>query len=167
MKRLVLLILAILVVLAQMSLLPALRPLGVVPNLALVFITLIGLGGTASTTLVAAVLGGFLLDLASGANFGLWTGTFVLVALVTGLLHRAGIEAGGAMVALVTVAAGTIIMAIVILSGLIASAHSWPIGTVALKLLTEIVLNLSLTLALRPLIRFLLPNLQPNAMMMD
>src|SRR5471032_2090666 len=121
MKRVGLVVIAILAVLLQVSLLPALRPLGVVPNLMLVVVVLMGLEGTASVALVVAVVGGVAVDMASGANFGLWTGVLVLAALATGLIHRSGVELGGSVVAVILVTAGTILEAIVILLGLVNS----------------------------------------------
>jgi len=143
--------------LMQVSLLPALRPLGVVPNLALVIVTLIGLEGTASMALTTAVAGGVVLDLASGANFGLWTAMLVLAALVGGLVHRAGIELGGPTVALVIVAIGTAIETAVIVLGVAGSANL-SAGVIAGRLIAELVLNLVLTVMLTPLVRRLVPD---------
>src|SRR5471030_2509367 len=119
MKRLGLAVLAIISILLQVSLLPALRPFGVVPDLILVVVVLMGLEGTASAALVLAVVAGLILDMASGANFGLWTGLLVLAALAAGLLHRAGVELSGPLVAVVMIVAGTILETVVILMGLI------------------------------------------------
>jgi rod shape-determining protein MreD len=158
MKRTGLIALAVVGVILQLSLLPALRPLGVVPNLALVLVVLVGLEGTASQALVIAVAGGLALDLASGANFGLWTGVLVLAALAAGLVHRAGIELAGATVAAVMVAMGTMVMTAAILSGLVRSVTDWPVGMLMGRFATELVLNLILTVALRPLVLLVVPD---------
>jgi rod shape-determining protein MreD len=154
MKRAGLVALIVAGVLLQMSLLPALRPFGVVPNLVLVLVVLIGLEGVSSRALIAGVGAGFILDLVSGSNFGLWTGCLVLAALVTGLLHRSGIEPGAGITS-VMVAAGTAVMAVVIVVGLWPTTADVPIGLLAGRLLMEIVLNLGLAMALRPAVRWL------------
>ncbi len=155
MRRVALVLGSVACILLQMSWLPALRPLGVVPNLALVWVALVGLEGTASVTMVVAVAGGFALDLASGANFGLWTGVLVLVALTMGLLHRAGVELGGGVVALVMVAVGTLLMTLVILAGLVNVTSHWPVAALSARFGLELLLNLLLTVTLRPLARWL------------
>jgi hypothetical protein len=153
-----LIVLAVAGVVLQLSLLPALRPLGVVPNLALVVVVLVGLEGTASLALVIAVAGGLALDLASGANFGLWTGLLVSMALAAGLIHRAGIELAGPTVAAVMVTLGTLVMSVAVLSGLVRVVTDWPVGALVGRFTTELVLNLILTVALRPLVRLVVPD---------
>ncbi|HVQ45061.1 MAG TPA: hypothetical protein VMT30_08975 [Candidatus Saccharimonadia bacterium] len=144
-----------LAVVLQLSILPALRPLGVVPNLALVGLTLVALQVVTSEALALAVLGGVILDLASGANFGLWTGIFMLVALASGMLHRAGIELEQVPVALVMVGMGTILIALVIWIGLARGTGHWSLGTWGGRLVVELVINLTLTILLRPVVRML------------
>jgi rod shape-determining protein MreD len=116
-RRAALALVSLAVLLLQVGLLPALRPFGVVPNLALVWIVLIGLEGSASLALIYAVVIGVSLDVASGASFGLWTGMLVLAALAAGVVHRAGIELTGSLVAAVMVAVGTVLTTVVILGG--------------------------------------------------
>lgn len=164
MKRVALAILVGLVVLAQMSFLPGLRPLGVVPNLALVFVVLVGLESAASITMVVAVVCGVLLDLASGANLGMWTGVLVLAALVAGLLHRAGVETDGPLVPAVMVAGGTLVVALVVLSGLVNVAIQWPMGQLLGRFVLELMLNLILMVVLRPLIRRVVPTTPSETM---
>lgn len=156
MKRLGLAAVLILGLLLQISWLPALRPLGVVPDFALILIVLTGLEGTASMALGAAVAGGLVLDLASGANFGLWTGTLVLTALASGMLHRAGIEPGVG-VSCVMVVVGTLLMTAIILAGLVNVVVQWPKGALIGRFMIELVINLTVTVALRPLMRWLVP----------
>jgi rod shape-determining protein MreD len=162
MKRLGLVAVAILSVLLQVSFLPALRLFGVVPNLVLVIVVLVGLEGTSSSALVIAVIAGVICDMSSGTNFGLWTGLLVLAALVTGLIHRAGFELSGPIVAMSMVCAGTLLETGVILLGLVNSVSSWPIGFLLGHFCVEIMLNLVLTIALRPLIRSVVPGVDPG-----
>ena len=162
MKRFGLVVLAVVCVLLQVSFLPALRPLGVVPNLLLVLVVLVGLEGTSSSALVIAVAGGVTSDMASGANFGLWTGLLVLAALVTGLIHRAGFELSGPIVALIMVFGGTLLETGVILLGIVNVVSHWPVGYLVGHFGLAAMLNLFLTVALRPLIRGLVPGVDPG-----
>jgi rod shape-determining protein MreD len=154
-RRAALALVSLAVLLLQVGLLPALRPFGVVPNLALVWIVLIGLEGSASLALIYAVVIGVSLDVASGASFGLWTGMLVLAALAAGVVHRAGIELTGSLVAAVMVAVGTVLTTVVILGGLVNSITHWPWGLILVRLVMQLVLNLILTVGLRPLARWL------------
>jgi hypothetical protein len=148
----------LLVLALQVAFMPALRPLGVVPNMALVLVALVGLTGTASLALGVALVGGLLLDMTSGADFGLRTGLLVLVALACGYVHRAGLHASGLVVALVVVAAGTFISDLAVLAGLIRTGLGyWPGGSLLGTMVLEIMLNLLITLALQPLVRLVTP----------
>jgi hypothetical protein len=153
MRQIGLIVLGLVCIFLQVSLLPALRPFGVVPNLVLGLVILLGLESTASLALIMAVAAGVVLDLAAGANFGLWTGTLVVAALVTGLIHRAGIELQGATVAMIMVAAGTLVMAVAMWLGVAGSVSGWPLGWRIGKLGVELGLNLARVAALRPVVR--------------
>lgn len=154
MRRWGLVVLVVAGVVLQLSLLPALRPLGAVPSLMLVLVALVGLEGTASQALWVAVAGGLAMDFGSSADFGLWTGLLVVTALVTGLLHRAGVELESVMWSLVLVAGGTILVSVVILVGIADSAGRWQWGVVIWRLVAQLVLNMLLTVMLRPLVRW-------------
>ena len=143
------------IVILQVGFIPALRPLGVVPNLVMVAVVLLGLEGTASQAVVAALAGGLVLDLTSGADFGLRTGLFLLAALATGLVHRSGIYLLGPTAAIVVVAAVTLLQTLMILLPLLTFATSWPIGLVVGRFLLELMLNLTLTAMMRPAIGWL------------
>jgi hypothetical protein len=149
MRRVALILASLVVVMLQVSLLPALKPLGVVPNIALVWVVLVGLEGTASNALAVAVVSGLIIDLASGANFGLWTGTLVLAALTSGVVHRAGIELTGWLVAGVMVTAGTLLMTLMVLAPLVTTVGEWPAGAMIGRFIVELMLNLVLTAGLR------------------
>jgi rod shape-determining protein MreD len=161
-KRIGLVILTLVGILLQLGFLPALRPFGVVPNILLVIVVLVGLEATSSQALAIAVCAGLATDLASGANFGLWTGLLVVAALATGLLHRAGLELSGPLVAMVLVACGTLLETLVILLGLVNAVSGWPVGLLLVKFCTELVLNLVLVLALKPVTRLVLPSGDPG-----
>jgi hypothetical protein len=148
------------VVVTQLTLLPALRPLGVVPNAVLGLVALVGMEGTASEALAMAVVAGVAVDLGSGANFGLWTGVLVLTALVAGLLHRAGVEMAGAIIETVMVVGGTLLMNLVVLVSLAGTAARWDWSLLMVHLLLQLALNVALMQLLRPAVRWLMR--QPN-----
>ena len=155
MRRVGLVAVSALVLLSQLTLLPAVRPLGVVPNAVLCLVALVGLEGTASKALVLAVIGGLVIDMGSGANFGLWTGILVLEALVAGLLHRAGVELAGAVMPVLMVLAGTLAMNAIILISLAGTVARWQWGLLLVHLGVQLGLNIVLTLLLRPPVRWL------------
>ena len=156
MRRLAVIILVSLAVVLQVSFLPAIRLFGVVPNIVLVCIVLVSLSVITSEALIAAAVAGLVLDLASGANFGLWTGVMVLIALVVGMMHRAGLEIERLMVALVLVIAGTIVITAVIWTALVPSVAHWPVSSLAGRFTIELVINLVLTMLLWSPVRLLL-----------
>ena len=153
MRRLGLIILIGLAVVLQVSFLPALRPLGVVPNSVLVMVVLCALYIATSEALVAAAICGLLLDLASGANFGLWTGVLLLATLGIGMLHRSGIELDRVVVAPALVGVGTLVTASVIWLGMAASIARFPLTDLIGRLVIELMINLALTMLLRPVVR--------------
>lgn len=140
----------------QISFIPAWRPLDVVPNLALALVMIVAIWVPTSEALVAAVAAGFILDMAGARNFGLWTGIFMLVVLVAGLVHRAGIELDQVAVPVVIVAVATLVATGLILAGLVRGAGHWSAGGTIGRLSLELVLNLMLVLLLRPLGRWAL-----------
>jgi cell shape-determining protein MreD len=152
------------VLVVQIGFMAALRPLGVVPNLVLVFVVLAGLLGTASRSLAAALVGGLLLDLTSGADFGLRLGLLVVLALATGLVHRAGLNVSGVTMALALVALATFIADAAVLAGLAGAISNWPLGHIVADMGLEIMLNLGLTLGLRPLVAWAAAESSPTAM---
>ena len=157
MRRLGLILLVIACVLIQVSLLPALRPFGVVPNVLLGLVALVGLEDTASLALVVAVASGITLDVASGTPFGMWTVLLVLAALVTGLIHRAGLELAGGLVAGSIVIVGTIIMNVGTLLSVAPVVSHWPVGRLLGQVGLQLVLNLLLVWALKPLVKWVGP----------
>jgi rod shape-determining protein MreD len=165
-RRIAFVLVAVVVLLMQLSLLPGLRPLGVVPDLALVFVVLVGLESTSSAAVLLAVVMGVALDLTSGANLGMWTGMLVLAALVTGLLHRGGVETGGPLIPAIIVTVGTVLVPLIVLTGLVSVVVDWPVGSLLGRFATELVLNLGLMMLVRPLVRRLVPNMAPDAVRM-
>jgi len=162
-RRLAVIVLMSLAVILQVSFLPAIRLFGVVPNVALVAMVLVSLNVVTSEALSVAALSGLVLDLASGSNFGLWTGVMVLIALAVGVMHRAGLELDRVFVAFGLVAVGTLVITSVIWTALVPSVAHWPVADLAGRLTIELVINLVLTMMLRPLVRLLLGGSGPQA----
>jgi len=165
-RRLAAILLVGLAVILQISLLPALRPFGVVPNLALVIVVLVSMRVVTSEAVIGAAASGLVLDLASGSNFGLWTGVLVLSVLAVAMVQRAGIELDRVFVAPVLVSAGTLVISLVIWVSLISSVTHWPAANLGGRLAIELVINLVLTIVLRPVVRMLIggggPQIEPG-----
>lgn len=155
MKRLLLLVVLVMAVAMQVSLLPAMRPFGVVPNLLLGLVLLLGLRSTVSWALILAVAGGVVMDLSSGADFGLHTGILVLAALITGLVRRSGLTLVGPLILIGLVTMMTVLSGAINLTAVLGSLTPGAIGPVIGILTGELVLNLILTLGARPIINWL------------
>lgn len=157
MKTFVATVIALLAVWSEVSLVAPLRPLGVVPNLALVVMVVLVANLAASAGLVLAAMVGLFLDLSSGSNFGLQTGFYLLLVLSLNLLERLGTECGsfGVMAGLVT--AGTLILNGAIATSLAISGGRLRLGFVAHETIIELICNLVLLAVLRWLLMSLLP----------
>ncbi|HEY6737162.1 MAG TPA: hypothetical protein VI322_05610 [Candidatus Saccharimonadia bacterium] len=153
MRWLWLVVLAGLTFYAQVAWLPLVRPLGVVPNLALGLVVLVALEGRALGALVVALALGCGLDIISGGNFGIWMGTLVLAVLVAAWIRRSGLETGGWLVPAVLVLAGTVVMTLLVWSALVGVVARWPVGSLVGRLVLECLLNLGLMSLLRPVVR--------------
>lgn len=127
------------------------RPFAVVPNLLLVVVMLAGLSLRASDAILLAVAGGLLIDLASGADFGLRMAFFSLQALLVILLGRLGADFDNLGILMLMVLVATPIYALAVIANVVlgGGAINWLVvlGRVAL----EAVANLVLLLMLRPL----------------
>lgn len=150
MRNILLAVVVIIAVFLQVSFFPALRPFGVVPNILLPIVVFVGLYGQASTALVVATVGGLAMDMASSSDFGLWTGTFVLAALVCGYVHRAGVVLI-APVGVIMVTVATVLANAVLLTSVFGATGPW--SSVAGSLIIQVVLNFILTMAIGSLIR--------------
>jgi cell shape-determining protein MreD len=158
MKGMLLAVVAGLIFLLQLSFIPALRPFGVVPDLGLALVAVVGLYGTASSALTLALVGGLALDLASGSDFGLYIGLYMIVGLSAGFIHRAGLNGYGPFMGIGLVLGATLLQDIVILGGLARIARSWPLGQITAQLLVEMLINALLVALVQPILRLLLPD---------
>jgi rod shape-determining protein MreD len=137
----------------QASFFGALRPWGVVPNVLLVFLIIAITEVTVSEMVGYGVAGGVLLDLASGADFGLRTAFFSFVAIVLAVLTRSGAAFERWSMAIAALVGGTILYNFAVLATLITSQAklAWPI---AIRIvIIELALNLALYASCRWLLR--------------
>lgn len=158
MRRAVIIILVAVAIWLQVGMLPAVRPLGVVPNIMLVLVVLLGLRSTVSQALVLALSGGVAMDMSSGSDFGLHTGLLVLAALSTGLVRRSGFTLTALFVPMALVAAGTLAGDLLSLANILGNVGPRAVATASLILAGELVVNLLVTLGMRPLIERLVPD---------
>lgn len=154
MMRLRLGLVAVIVLLLQVGFWPALRPFGVVPDMMLGLVVLVGLAGTTTAALTLAVVGGVLLDLTSGVDFGLRLGLLVVVALVASMVHRSGLTLTGPIVAWGVVVVATIVHSLVVWIGVANMVVDWPLGVLLAKLGLEIMINLGLTWLVMPVVQW-------------
>lgn len=109
------------------------------PNLLLVVVVVYGLLWNATPTLLAAIIGGFVLDLASGYDFGLRMAFYAAVALGVVAVKQLGMRADSVVTGLLLVAAGTILYNLVVLAAL----GSWPNGVAIGRIVRELIDNLA------------------------
>lgn len=133
----------------QAGFLASARPFGVVPNLMLVVILYAGLTATATETLVMALAGGLLLDLASGTDFGLRLGFYLVAALAVLVMRQLGVNLDHLGLIAPAVAVGTVLFNLGVLTGPVISRADIGWGVVAARIGIEAALNLLLALLLR------------------
>lgn len=141
-----LILVALVVVWLQLALLPAIRPLGIVPNLALVVVVLLATRLELPTSLGVAVAIGWLLDSAGGSDYGLRTSFYLLLALGTALLRQIGSDLENISLQASIVVAGTVLLNLAILVNLALLHANLPLRIIAVKLTSEIICNLILLL---------------------
>jgi len=143
------LIIAALVVWLQLSTLPALRPFGVVPNLALVAVILLAARLPLTSSLGLAVGVGWLLDLGSGSDYGLRTTFYLLAALAVAMLRQFGSDLENLSLVASIVVTATVLLNLAILANLALLHVNLPLGYIAEKMAAEIACNLVLLVIVR------------------
>ncbi len=136
----------------QVNFLGALRPFGVVPNVMLITVALVALTATASEAIMAAIVGGCILDSLSGADFGLRTAFYSLVALgvISGVRGGVDFEKLPQMLGLVTLA--TVSYNLAVLANLVFLRLPIPLGHVLAIVGAELAINMLILLPARPVI---------------
>lgn len=137
-------VLSVIAAILQVSLMGALRIGGVVPNLVLVLVVCLVIWGAASEALLAAVLGGVIMDISGAGNFGLAVSSLVVICLALVALRQLGVDGHAWLVRLGLVAAATLLWGIIHVAALGLSQFglwaSWRI------IMTEVVVNMLISL---------------------
>lgn len=116
MKVFLTVVLVLLVALIQVTIFGQWRPFGVMPNLMLILVICLALWGSASLALAGTILGGLVLDLASGSDFGLRTAFYTVVALAVIAARQLGLHSDSILSAVILVMVATILFDAAILS---------------------------------------------------
>lgn len=132
--------------LLEVAFLGHLRPLGVMPNLVVIAVTLAALWSQASPTLVAALAAGLVLDSASGVDFGLRTAFLAALAVSAIAARQLGLHADSLVAAAGIVAVATVLFNLAVIAGLPAAALNWQ--TIGTRIGLELAVNLLLTAAI-------------------
>lgn len=125
MKSFLVLALFLLVALVQVTIFGQWRPFGVMPNLMLILVVCLALWGSASTALAGTILGGLILDIASGADFGFRTAFYAVVALAVIAARQLGLHSDSILSAVVLVMFGTILFDAAVLSTIPRMDTNW------------------------------------------
>jgi rod shape-determining protein MreD len=155
-KGVIRILLVLIAVWLQVSFFGAFRIFDVLPNVMLVLIIYAGLICRVSDAVLMALVGGILLDLSSGVDFGLRMGFYILLGLLIAVLKQAGTDFENTAMVLAVTLAGTVLYDVAALSGLILHSAPIPWGIVMTRIGVEIAVNAVLALLLRwPLSRLL------------
>lgn len=138
-------------VILQISLLPAWRPLGIVPNLVLVVLIASAIWRPATQSLALALSAGVILDFASAANFGLRLSFYTFIVLVVVAMVRLGVDFERTDILLLAMAAATLAFDLAVLSTVWNAAVN-SLGLIVKIVLTELAVNLALAWSLRALL---------------
>lgn len=136
---------ALVAVLLEVAFFGHVRPFGVMPNLMIIVVTISAMWSQATPTLVAALLGGLLLDGASGTDFGLRTAFFAALALTVIAARQLGLHTDSVITTLMIVAVATALFDLAVLTSVISGPlnSGFIIGQIA----REVVLNSIITAA--------------------
>lgn len=146
---LVAILIAVLVL--QVSFLPALRPFGIVPNLALIVISAAALRGPLVSAMVLALAAGFVLDLASGSDFGLKTGLLAFTVLICAFVVRSGFQLGIRSQLLIVVFIISTLTPLIVVPELLFAGGRVDLSTVIARWMTVLILNSAIALVFGPL----------------
>lgn len=141
----------------QISWFGQLRPLGVIPNVMIVTIVLFSLWANATSCMAAALGGGLLLDMASGADFGLRTAFFMVLALAVVAGRQLGMHAEAFITAVGVVAVATILYNIAVLTTFSASFSA----IIPLRIGAELI-DVTVLTAVIYLVRLLINDRRPS-----
>jgi rod shape-determining protein MreD len=143
------LLMALLASWTQIYFLATWRPAGIVPNLLAVVVILAGLAWRVSETLILALAGGLLLDLASGSDFGLRMAFFSLLALLVAVLARLGMDFENVGILLLLLLGATVIYNLAVIANLVLTGEVIAWGAAAGRAALEFGFDAGLLILLR------------------
>lgn len=151
MKTILVLLGVILAACIQVAWFGHVRPLGVMPNIVLIIVIVSALWWEATPSLAVALLGGLLLDLTSGSDFGLRMGFFSVVVLAIVALKQLGLHSTSVITGI-----GLLVVATILSSAAILATIQAPFSFMAAgKIGAEVIVNIAVMLSLY-LLRYLM-----------
>jgi rod shape-determining protein MreD len=151
MKQFLLIAIIIVALIFQVSFLPALRPLGIVPNLVLIVVAAAALTGPLVSAMILALGGGFILDLASGSDFGLKTGLLAFAVLLCAYVARSGLQLGVRLQLLIIVVVISTLTPLIIVPEILFAGGRVNFGTVLARWIATLGCNAVLAVILGPI----------------
>ena len=151
MKQYLLIAIMIGALILQVSFLPALRPFGVVPNLALIVVASAALTGPLVSAMILALGGGFILDLSSGSDFGLKTGLLALAVLICAYVVRSGLLLGTRLQLVIIVLIISTLTPLIVVPEILFAGGRVNFLTVFERLIATIGCNTALAITLGPI----------------
>ncbi len=136
----------------QLSFFGAMRPFGVIPNLAIILITWLSLVLSDGELVLASACLGIIFDLSSGVDFGLRATFYIMYCLVLLVVRQMGGDFEYWPASLIAIASGSIFYNIAVAASLMLageSARPLYFGGLALR---EVGLDIVLAIVLRPLV---------------
>ena len=128
-----------LALIVQMALFGHVRPFGVIPNLVLVAMVAWAIWSEATVALGIAVIAGIMVDISSGADFGLRTAFFLVVTLAIISARQLGVHTDSLATGVIGVIIATLLLDLAILTSL--TAPIVQAGFVVEKIAVESLLN--------------------------
>lgn len=136
----------------QLSFFGAMRPFGIVPNLAIILIaSLCSSLGDGELVLLSAALG-IIFDLSSGADFGLRATFFILFSLALLVVRQIGADFGYLPSVLVAIVLGSLAYNAAIVASLMAGGQAVVPGYYSLLALREIGVDMVLAVLIWPIV---------------
>jgi rod shape-determining protein MreD len=151
-----LVVLVIITALLEASFLGALRPFGIIPNLALIVVLYVATDLQASEALAVALGTGLLLDLASSVDFGLRTAYLGFFALAVIIIRRTGADFSRISMLLAVVISAGVLWNITVLLGPILAHDAVRWASVIRIIVVETLVNCGLLLLLHIPLRWLM-----------
>lgn len=152
MKLLGMVVVMVVAVALQISFIPALRPLGVVPELVLIAIVALATGGSIVQAMVLAVASGIVLDTVSSSDFGLQTGLLALAVILCAFVRRSGFQIGRRLQLVIVTTVISSLGSVIIISELVLAGVQVQAATAIGRWTTLELLNIGIVIILGPVL---------------